>query len=329
MVLILLVLLQPLSDSVNYERLIYGLVRPMPATRLVEKDFTVVPGVIAGAILGGFREIAAAMIWMKSTELWNKGHGTELKYLSMVRTTTLLDPHWLEPWRIAGWHLAYNMYVEADKIPDPELRAKRKAQYMQMGVDCLKEGISWNPDHYDLYFELGWTYFDKVRNYDEASKWLSHTLQFEHPEYIERIIAHAYERKPEMQKALDWYDYCIKRNPADGTAYGATLTIHERYLTAWRLMEEGKYDEAIEEANCYLAVAPNNILPLHLKAHIYEQAGELEKAYKWWSVAGKSPLNAHARERAARLARQLGKEVPPEPADIMRQEQMAVPERKF
>ncbi len=330
LVIVLMLVLQPVSDKVNYERLVYGLARPMPATRLVEKDFTVIPGVIAGAILGGFRGVAAAMLWMKADELWDSGHGTEIKYLSMLRATTLLDPHWIEPWRILGWHLAYNLYVEADKIPDEQARAKRKAEYMRMGINCLKEGISWNPNRYDLYFELGWTYYDKVRNYDEAAKWLRHAIQFKHPSYIERLIAHAYERKPDIPKALDWYDYCIKRNPADGTAYGATLTIHERYLRPWRLMEQGKYDEAIKELDYYLAVSPEDTLPLHLKAYIYERAGNLEKAYQWWSIAGKQPLNSHARERAARLARILGKPVPPEPTYIMRQQQeMAVPRPRF
>jgi tetratricopeptide (TPR) repeat protein len=325
LVLVLFVLLQPVSSSVTRDRLVQGLERPMPATRLVEKDFYVVPGVIAAAILGGFREIAAAALWMKADELWNSGHGTEMKTISMMRTSTLLDPHWVEPWRITGWHLCYNMFVETK---DPALRAK----YLQMGTDCLKEGIAWNPDRHELYLELGWTYFDKVRDYDEAARWLGRCLTMEHPEYVERLIAHAYERQPQMEKALDWYDYCIKRNPADTTASGATLTIRERYLRGWRLAQEGKYDEALTEIGYYLAVKPEDPLPNHMKAYILEKAGRLKEAHDVWTlVASEQQLNSYARANAARLARKLGLPEEEEPTDILRRQSggaMAVPEHK-
>jgi tetratricopeptide (TPR) repeat protein len=304
LVVVLVVALVPVDKSVNYERLVLGLNRPMPLTKIVEFDPTAVTGVVIGAILGGFREVAASMLWMKTDQMWHSGEGTGIKALNLMRTVTLLDPHWLEPWRITGWHLAYNLYVETK---DPAQRAK----FLNMGVDCLKEGISWNPDRYDLYFELGWTYFDKVKDYDEAAKWLGAAIQFDHPEYIERLIAHAYERIPDIPRALDWYDYCLKRNPADHTAVGATITIRERYLPAWRLMEQKKYDEAIREVDKYLAVEPNNTIPLHMKAFVFEKSGNLDKALEMWTLAGKvSAMDEYARTRAVDVANKLGKPLP-------------------
>ena len=322
LVVALVLLSVPLSESVYYDRLVLGLRRPTPITKIVEFDPTAITGVIAGAILGGFREIAATMLWMKADELWDKGEGGTLRALSLLRTVTLLDPHWLEPWKIIAWHLCYNLYVETK---DP----KQQAEYLRLGINALKEGISWNPDVYDLYFELGWTYFDKIRDYRQAAKWLEAAIQFEHPEFIERLIAHGWERLPDMPKALDWYDFCIKRDPSDGTAHGATITIRERYMWAWRLMEAGRYDEAIDEINRNLAVTPGNLLALHTKALIYEHAGQWLKALNTWRIAAeRSALNYHARVQMAECARRLGMEAPPIASDLFLQRQrgeMAAP----
>ncbi len=321
-VVALLLVIQPVSKRVEYERTVLGMKSPTPITRIVEFDPTAVTGVIMAAALGGFRGMAATMLWMKMEELWDSGKGTWVACQRVMRDVTLLDPHWLEPWRILSWHLAYNLYVETD---DPA----QKSLFMRKGINYLKEGISWNPENYDLYFELGWTYFDKVRDYEKATKWFEAASQYPHPEYIERMIAHAYERLPDIDKALDWYDFCLKRNPNDETAKGATTTIRLRYLPAWRLMEAGKYNEAVGELDRYLEVEPNCLIGLHVKAHIYEQAGELEKALETWRLAARiSALDHHARRKVSELSAQLGLEVPPEelaPSYLL--EQQAAPGR--
>lgn len=305
-VVALLLAVQPLSKRVEYERTVLGMKSPTPITKIVEFDPTSVTGVIMGAALGGFRGVAATMLWAKMEELWDSGKGTWLACQQVMRDVTLLDPHWMEPWKILGWHQAYNLYVETK---DPA----QKGMFLYKGLSTLKEGIAWHPETYELYFELGWTYFDRVRDYEKATKWFEAAIQYPHPEYIERMIAHAYERLPDMDKALDWYDFCLKRNPDDKTAKGATTTIRLRYLPAWRLMQAGKYDEALAELDKYLEVEPNGLIGLHIKAHIYEEAGRLDKALETWRIAGRlSALDHQAQRRVSELSAQLGVEVPPE-----------------
>jgi len=307
-VIALLIAIQPLDRSVEYNRLILGLQQPTPWVQIAargaagdtELAVTGVTGVIVGAALGGFREVAATMLWMKTHEYWHQGEALQAKSLWLMRLVTLLDPHWLEPWRVTAWHLAYNLYVETD---DPELRAK----YLQMGVDCLREGVSWNPDRYDLYMELGWTYFDKVEDFEEANKWFKAAMRYPHPEYVDRLVGHAYERMPDVPRALDAYDYCLKRDPQDHTAKGATLTIRERYLWPWYLAEQGRYDEALEAINEYLLAQPKSSLGLHVKGHIAERAGKLRLAYDTWKLAGDtSALDFLAQNKAVELAHELG-----------------------
>ncbi|MFO8082279.1 MAG: tetratricopeptide repeat protein [Armatimonadota bacterium] len=307
--------LQPLYEHLGTERLVRGYARPTQVTKILQYDAPAMTGVIVGAMLGGFREVAASMLWMKTHSMWHEGRGTYWDSLYLMRMTTLLDPHWLEPWRITAWHCAYNLYVETD---DPEQQAKM----LELGVDVLKEGISWNPDRYDLYFELGWTYFDKIRDYDEAARWLGAATKFEHPEYIERLIAHGYERLPNMPEALKWYDYCLKRRPSDTTAKGATITIRERYLPAWRLMEQERYDEAIEVIDNYLTINPGSTLALHMKGHIYEHAGDLENALEQWRRAAETAaLNHHARTKVAELSDALGLPAAEHPSHIFKEQQ--------
>ena len=141
----------------------------------------------------------------------------------------------------------------------------------------------------------------------EADLMLAFARELPHP-----AIAHALERQPDMPRALDWYDYCLKRNPTDGTAAGATMTIRERYLPAWRLMEEGKYDAAVAHIDKWLLVEPNNTLGLHMKAHILEQAKRDDDALEVWKLAAaSSALNAHAQTKVVELSQKLGKPVPP------------------
>lgn len=304
----LVLALQPLDRAVEYDRLVLGLQQPTPwfqiaargAAGETELAVTGVTGVIVGAALGGFREVAATMLWMKTHEYWESGQALQVKALWLMRLVTLLDPHWLEPWRITAWHLAYNLYVETD---DPALQSK----YLQMGVDCLKEGVSWNPDRYDLYVELGWTYFDKVEDFEEAAKWFEASKFYPHPEYVDRLVGHAYERMPDIPRALDAYDYCLKRDPTDGTAKGATITIRERYLHPWYFMEAGEYDKALALMDTHLLAKPDSTLALHVKGYLAEQAGDTRLAYETWKRAGDgSALDFHAQRRAVELAHQLG-----------------------
>ena len=302
-----------LDNHIRYQRLVLGIRRPMPLTKIVDFDPTALTGVMIGAILGGFRGVAATMMWSKVHTLWHQGKGTWYDCLQVMRSTTLLDPHWIEPWRITAWHMAYNLYVETDD-------ATRRATLLDKAISALKEGISWNPESVDLFIELAWTYFDKLDDYEQAAKWFRATLHMPHPAYIDRMIAHGYERLPDIPKALDWYDYCLKRDPSDNIAQGATLTIRERYLPAWRLMEAGDYDGALALINQYLEIEPKGSIALHMRAHILEEAGRLEEAFDAWKhAADEFALDDLARRKVVELGTVLGKDVSPVATSILRQ----------
>ena len=70
---------------------------PSPAAELI----------LAG--LGGFRGLAAEVIWFRADRLWDEGRYGELAQLASW--LTFLEPHTPEIWDYASWNLAYNVSV--------------------------------------------------------------------------------------------------------------------------------------------------------------------------------------------------------------------------
>jgi tetratricopeptide (TPR) repeat protein len=313
----LLVALRPLRQSIVDQRLYDGLQEPLPVEMVQKIQPEAVTGLVMGAVLGGFRGVAADILWMKMDEYWHNGFWDRM--VPLLRTVTLLDPHFLTAWDTAGWHFLYNLTVEADNKDDPEL----KQYFIENGLAVYKEGIAWNPDKYDLYMQLGWSYFDKLDDYDNAAIWLRKAARIPgHPDYVERLLAHGFERKPDFDQALEWYDVSLRRDPAaktyDGsTARGATISIRERYMPAWRLCKEGKYEEALKLVNEWLMYEPYGVIGLHFKAYIYEQMGDLHAALGTYEIcSAHNALDSLAERRAVQLREQLG--LPPAPKEWRR-----------
>ena len=319
--IVLLVAIYPLQNSIDEQRLYDGLAEPLPVEMVQKIQPEAVTGLVMGAVLGGFRGIAADILWMKMDEYWDSGFWNRM--VPVLRTVTLLDPHFLMAWDTAGWHFLYNLTVEADKKAEEageagneQLRQhwrQQRQMFVDNGLAVYREGVAWNPDKYDLYFQLGWSYYDKLDDYDNAAVWLKKAARIPgHPDYVERLLAHGYERRPEFDSALEWYDVSLRRDPAaktyDGaTARGATISIRERYIPAWRLCKEGKYEEALTLINEWLMYEPYSVIGLHFKAYCYEQMGDLHNALTTWETcSAHNALDSLAERRAVELREQLG-----------------------
>ncbi|MCS7179850.1 MAG: hypothetical protein NZ891_00645 [bacterium] len=95
------------------------------------------------------------------------------------------------------------------------------------GVSFLKKGITYNKDRYDLYFELGWTYYHKGMDYPNAVKYLEKAVKFPHPEYVDDVLAHAYEKNGQIDLAIKQWEKLL------GTAFDsiAKRAIHSLKTT--------------------------------------------------------------------------------------------------
>ncbi|PJB72224.1 MAG: hypothetical protein CO095_07155 [Armatimonadetes bacterium CG_4_9_14_3_um_filter_58_7] len=269
-------------------------------------DATAVTIMVVAGLVGGLGGLAADLLWMKSDEYWHSGQANRM--IPVLRTVTLLDPHFLDAWRIAGWHWAYNLFVETD---DPAL----KEMCLQNGINFLKEGIGWNPEKFDLYFELGWTYFDKKGDFINSVEYFEQARVKKDaprdPDYILRMVGHAHERFPDIDKALEAYSRLLQLEPGDPVATGASITIKERYVPAWERYKIGSYAEAERAVKDWLRKDPPDLIGNHLLARIYEKWGEkdpskLKKALEIWEYMTKiSSTDKLAPRRAMVLKQQL------------------------
>ncbi|HOK57090.1 MAG TPA: hypothetical protein PKV21_07265 [bacterium] len=77
------------------------------------------------------------------------------------------------------------------------------------GISFLKKGITYNKDRYDLYFELGWTYYHKGMDYPNAVRYLEKAVKFPHPEFVDDVLAHAYEKNGQIDMAIKQWEKLI------------------------------------------------------------------------------------------------------------------------
>ncbi len=110
---------------------------------------------------GGFRGIAADLLWLRSARLQQEGNYFEL--VQLADWITKLEPRFTEVWAYHAWNLAYNISV---LFEDPESRWR----WVRHGIGLLRdEGLKYNPGESSLLLELGWFFQHKVgQDIDQA-----------------------------------------------------------------------------------------------------------------------------------------------------------------
>ncbi|MCM8820486.1 MAG: hypothetical protein NC932_00840, partial [Candidatus Omnitrophica bacterium] len=104
--------------------------------------------------------------------------------------------------------------------------------WYERGIKFLKKGVSYNSEKYDVYFELGWTYYHKGQDYPNAVKYLEKAVKFPHPAYVDNVLAHAYELNGQVDKALEQWKKQL--------ASGGFESIAERAIRC--IKEEGAFN---------------------------------------------------------------------------------------
>lgn len=106
------------------------------------------------AAVGGFRSVAAEIVWFRADRLQEEGRYVELAQLA--NTLTFLEPHTPEVWSYAAWNLAYNISV---MMPTPEDRWRWVLASMRLLRD---RGLALNPNSAELCRELAWLFEIKI-----------------------------------------------------------------------------------------------------------------------------------------------------------------------
>jgi hypothetical protein len=104
--------------------------------------------------MGGFRGLAAEVLWTRADRLQLEG-----RYLEMVQLSdwiTWLDPHAIEAWTYNAWNMAYNISA---MMRNPEDRLR----WVESGIALLRDkGIPVNPRDARICRELAFMYQNKI-----------------------------------------------------------------------------------------------------------------------------------------------------------------------
>jgi hypothetical protein len=154
------------------------------------------------AALGGFRSLAANMVWLEANTAWEKTQWEKMRLL--FETTTTLQPRAALFWDMAAWHMAWNASVAArrdETIPLEALRIRAQRRYFEIGEDFLRRGIANNPDNAVLYEKLGMLLRDKMEDHcGAAHAYRQAAAKSDAMAYVKRFAAYELSKCPGQEK---------------------------------------------------------------------------------------------------------------------------------
>ncbi len=169
----------------------------------------------ATALVSGFRGLAADLLWLKADQYWHAGQWQRI--LPVYQLVTRLQPGFTLAWSLGGWQMAYNLSERAGRGDTAA------AAWVQKGISFLKEGLRHNPEKADLYFDLGWTYFDKLKDYAAAIAYLEKAAHRDEASQTLRVLAHAYEKDGRPAQALAVWKKLLQRGDPAARRHAARL----------------------------------------------------------------------------------------------------------
>jgi hypothetical protein len=201
-------LLMPLERRINAERRVlkYGGAHVSREVRGSIGQGTAI------ALLAGFRGVVADFLWIQSHSYWEKKEW--LRQYRNIELVTLLQPQSVMFWDLGQWHMAWNIAYGARSDPANRTEAegiKREREWQQRAREFLSRGIDNLPNRYDLYFALGWLYWQKLNKWqpdadERAAEYFGVAAAFpDAPTYVGRLHAHALEKAGKRQQAYEYW----------------------------------------------------------------------------------------------------------------------------
>lgn len=173
----------PLQERIHKARPeLFDPSRKQRSTSLISVGPT--PAVIAA--LGGFRSVAADLLWLKVDSVWEGGAWWAM--LPLLNSVVQLDPHFELAWKVYGWHCAYNLHAESKTAID-------RNYWLQKGIEILENAVEVNPDSWEMRWELAWTLYDRAHELRRAGEMFYQTSQLPGvPAYVFRFCYRPYEK---------------------------------------------------------------------------------------------------------------------------------------
>ena len=239
----------------------------------------------------GFREFLAGILWVRADGFFDSGNYDAI--LPIIRICTILDPHNIDIYATGMWHIGYN-FTDEDQHSD--------RRYIPIALALGKEGVENNPNTYELYFENGWMWFNKIQDDPwQAVKWFKEAAS--KPDILparEDLLANAYFENGQIMKGLDTYyklyDKAVKRAKADSQFSNTQIrdTISANMdNTIIRMLQRGYFAEKRNDGSYqkgdYDTLHPFNV---HLSAKVTVLRPRVLSVEGTWDVL---PVGTHLR----------------------------------
>ena len=105
--------------------------------------------------LGGFRGLAADVLWLRALSLQDQGRYFEL--VQLADWIQKLQPKFTTVSSYLAWNMAYNISVTCQDFED-------RWRWINRGIETLRKAIRMSQNDPALYKELGWIYQHKMGN---------------------------------------------------------------------------------------------------------------------------------------------------------------------
>ncbi|MFN4032984.1 MAG: tetratricopeptide repeat protein [Fimbriimonadales bacterium] len=145
--------------------------------------------------LSAIRELTEYRLVQLADEYWHDG--AHYKTMALMFVLMEYDPRDVENIGSLAWLLdGYGEHARA--------------------IQVYQRGIRLNPNRYDLYYDLGYAYFNK-RQYEQALPYLEKATSFPNaPQFAWKTLAHCYERLGRLQQSLQAWQKAKQLDPRDG-----------------------------------------------------------------------------------------------------------------
>lgn len=174
----------------------------------------------------GFTSLVADIMWLRGIQYYGEHRAGDRRYPlaeHIFSSITDLDPEFIGAYRFGAIVLSEDAGTPAGAI------------------DLLRKGLGPNPDHWELPFDLGFTYFIVLNDYARAAHYFRFASSMEgSPEIARRFTAFAYRKagKADLAEALWDEIYRSSENEA----------VRETALYSIKKIELDKTVQALSEA---------------------------------------------------------------------------------
>jgi hypothetical protein len=179
-----------------------------PALNLQELDETLGQGLTIG-LLGGFRAIAADLLWLNVNHVWEKQDLPATQ--SLIRLVSAVDPRplffWINGARIIGYDMP-NWRIQAAggyRAVPRTVQARFDAEQAAVALDHLRRGLAFHPDNPLLLIEMACIFQRRLHDLESAAHYFRLAAEQEGaPYYAARIHAELLRQLGRKREAYEW-----------------------------------------------------------------------------------------------------------------------------